>query len=1013
MEIEPAASQYQAITYPQGPLLILAGAGTGKTSTLILRIEHMIHKGLWEPRHVVLLTFTDRARDDLVHRVREELGNIAEEIAISTFHRFCNRLVREYGSSPDAEKLLLQEDDITFLLLNRFDELTFLQSHSFKTDPVSAVTKSFVPFFNRIRDELISPTELELKLSRTELTADFLTTQFPGISDRVETDEYLRQFRDLVRVYRSYQAWKQELGVVDYGDMILDCWEMLNGDLDTINLVRHQFRHIVIDEYQDNNYALNRIAAVIMGDRPDITVVGDEDQCIYSFRGANYYNIRDFRNKYGTEENHGEIALEDNHRSTQEILDVANLSIAHDKNRTPKMLRSSTKRRGPKTAWHVGERREMLTGIPSLVNGLIRWGKHFGDIAVLCRTWNHVDEVAQALQRASIPTDVFVERFFSVREIRDVLAWAHLICGDSKAEMSLFRLLTDYLGRQFAESFFRAYDARIHEDLVESLNAFVSKTDLLPTENERLTEFLEKIEVLRRELKQNRPADEMVWEILSVTDLLKHVRRNYRYAHRLALANVGHLLSLAESFSLREDPKTVDRWLRYMSVLALQGNRHAIQPEFHDTSIATQVMTVHGSKGLQFPVVIIPFLRSGSFPINYSPSGSIDRLPDEWYNWPRPEGLTPREEHLNEERRIFYVAATRAMEELHLFGPEKAQSVFLKEILNETYEYVERQDMKEQQTLRSRNSKSVLKQRLLVELNRELSAHQYANAHTIIDAIGIVEETGGLPEGHAYSRMISDTSSIADRETAETGETVSLSASRVEQYDTCPYKYRLSKVDGVPERKSRVQMEFGIIIHNVLEEFHESQDQSLELLSSLLEKHWRQESFEYSIREEEFKSQGIQLLTDYFKFFQPTRPDILATEANFDFTLPDMSVRIVGKIDRIDREGDSLTVIDYKTSKNKEKAKTSLQLALYTEAIRRNAVEGVTGEAGSAYFHFLRHPEDPIESHIFEERDLKIQMRKVGKVASGIRKREFEPKTGWHCNTCDYRDFLCPAWEEK
>lgn len=1018
MEFEPTVSQLKAITYPSGPLLIIAGAGTGKTSTLILRMEHMIKKGLWRQGNIVLLTFTDRATEEVSARVRDHLTNSAEEITISTFHRFCNRLVREYSKSPDAEKLLLQEDDITFLLLSRFDELKFLKSHDFRTDPVNAVVKSFVPFFNRIRDELISPEELEQKFREADVSQEFMTTQFPGMSEKVDPEEYLRQFNDLVRVYDSYQSWKKELGVVDYGDMILDCWEMLNTDASILRLVREQFRHIVIDEYQDNNYGLNRIATLIAGDRPSITVVGDEDQCIYSFRGANYYNIRDFRQKYGVKKNRGETTLEDNHRSTEEILDAANASIAHDTNRTPKILKSATRRHGPKPVWHVGERLQVLAGIPRLVRRVVNDGRHFGDIAVLCRSWNHVKEVAQAVQMASIPVDVFVERFFSVPEVRSLLAWGHLVCGDVKADISLFHLLTRYGGRPFAEKFFHDYDTPAGDSLIADLNASVLGMDLTRQEKETLQWFIGCIDKLRHELKQNRRADEMVWEILKITDMLKPTRHNYRYRHRLALANVGHIMTLAESFSLREESKTLDRWLEYMSVLVLDGSRPAVQPEFHDSSIAVQVMTVHKSKGLQFPVVIIPFLRSGSFPVNYRPSSVIDRLPEEWYHWRKPEDTTPKDDHLNEERRIFYVAITRAMDEVHFYGPDKARSVLLEEIQSRSEEYVERKDMTKQASSGKRDTQSKLKQKLLVELNRELSARQYENAHLVIDGLQTVEETGELPRDHPYARLM-DGISEDDREIIEKAEDIiHLSASSVEEYDRCPYKYRLGRIDRVPERKSRVQMEFGTIIHNVLQEFHSIQkdlteDQNLQTLLSLLEKHWRSEAFEYLMREEEFKRQGKQMLGNYLEFFKTDRPNVVAREARFDFRIDEIHTQVSGKIDRIDSDEDGLIVTDYKTGKMREKARSNLQLALYTEALRRNAVEGVEGTPVLVRLHFLRYPDDPIESHVFEPGDLTKHLDKVKEAANGIRKRKFNPIVGRHCNYCDYRDFLCPAWENR
>ncbi|MFQ6616102.1 MAG: ATP-dependent helicase [Fidelibacterota bacterium] len=347
MRIEPTRRQKAAIVHPPGPLLIIAGAGTGKTTTLILRIEHMIETGQVPPESIVVITYTERAAEELAARIDGHLGTRSEGITVFTFHALCRHLVAEYGTSRDAAKPLIRENDIVFLLLDRYDSLHMLTSQAFKSDPMGAVTGSFIPFFNRIRDELLLPTEVTILSRELELTEETVPGQFPGLSDKTDAQEYVRQFHDLVKVYETYQSWKVDLGVVDYGDMVTECWEMLRNSGDVLQAVRDRYRHIVVDEYQDNNYALNQIMSLIAGDSPDITVVGDEDQCIYSFRGANYYNIYDFKQRYGVTPENGEIWLEENHRSTREILDLANVAIESDRYRTPKKLVPAQSNRGP------------------------------------------------------------------------------------------------------------------------------------------------------------------------------------------------------------------------------------------------------------------------------------------------------------------------------------------------------------------------------------------------------------------------------------------------------------------------------------------------------------------------------------------------------------------------------------------------------------------------------------------------------------------------------------------
>ncbi|MFQ6616103.1 MAG: PD-(D/E)XK nuclease family protein [Fidelibacterota bacterium] len=688
---------------------------------------------------------------------------------------------------------------------------------------------------------------------------------------------------------------------------------------------------------------------------------------------------------------------------------------------------------------HVGNRNQTLEEIPRLVESLVERGYNYGDVAVLCRTWNQARTVAGALERTFVPVDIFEEHFFDNPLVKDVLAWGNLLSRSfgTGANDALFRVLSQQAGSSFAESFFRSQEESTLGERLAQLRTMIEPDSMDQERREKLSWMLETLSSLKTKLKQKRRADEMIWEILDATDLLKSTRHSYRHLERLALVNAGRLLSLAEDFVARENQSSggLDRWLRYMDILTLRGSMPTIfsPGPRRQTDLGVQVMTIHGSKGLEFPVVMIPFLQAGSLPLSHTPSSTVDCLPESWYRWTRPKNMTPRDEQVSEERRIFFVGLTRAKNEIHLFGPEKRRSLFIKEIFERSDQCLEVKTMAETSSTIShpKASGQTVKQRILVALNRELSSGQYTYAHELIEGLRSLDQEGKLPDDFPLAFSVEDLAGL-ERRPEETGESspasfpapgeppglrpeVTLSASSAEEYDRCPYKYRLKEIDKVPERKSRVQMEFGIIIHRVLEEFHASgtTEWGLDHLLSLLDKHWRSEAFEYVVREEEFKRQGIQMLTDYFQFSLAHPPEVLAREARFDFTLDELNVRVAGKIDRVDREGEALSVTDYKTGRNREKAGSSLQLALYTEALKRNAVTGIEGKPGSARLHFLRFPEEPLESHLFSSKELQTHLETLEKVANGIRRGEFSPKKGWHCRFCDYRDFLCPAWEES
>ena len=997
VSFKPNIAQKTAIYNPPGPLMILAGAGTGKTTTLLHRINHLIQSKQVLPVHMLLLTFTEKVTLEIRRKIRDLTGPLADDITISTFHGFCNALVREHATNANAEKLLWQEEDITYFFINHFDQLTFIQSRIFRANPYGAITGSFIPFIDRIRDELLAPADIKKLYDPVVLSIADIEDIFPNLHADADQEDVLLQLADLVQLFDFFQDKKNELGVVDYGDMILDCWTMLNTHPYILNIVRDKYQHIFIDEYQDNNYALNKIINLIAGDEPSITVVGDEDQCIYSFRGANYYNIKDFEDRYQTLPNYTAVKLVENYRSSSEILGLANASITRNTSRQEKILYRPQElpKNGPKPVWFPTESQDTIIGVPLLVRDLVENQNHlFDDVAIICRTWGHVKSMADALQQAAIPVDIHVEKFFNVPIVKDILAWGHVIAEDEQAEAGLFRILKTPLGHDWTSKF---YNDCQRATITERMAGLAKRAK----DNTTVLWVLSAREKLLGTLRQKPKPDEMVWAILSIlkqTPRLQQLRTNYRYQDRLNLANMARIMSMAERFTTIETNPSLGSWLHYMNILQMNLNLDAVQPLEYDQQEAVQVLTVHQAKGLEFPIVIVPFLRAGSFPMRLQRPKVLDCIPENWKKWSTENKAAANEVHLQEERRVFHVACTRAEDELYLYGPTKSQSIFTKELELDNPETMEVRAMTITEEALQQPKLTEQKQRLLVDLSREIAAHQYDNASQILVEMKSLEQENS-----------SETASIQPG----SENLLRLSASSIGDYETCPYKYRLKHIDRVPERKTRVTMEFGIIIHNVLDEFHGSEAQSQDNLLQLLEKHWRTDAFEYLLREEEFKIQARELLTAYHQYIQDHPPQVVARERKFSFTIDELQVMISGKIDRVDQEGNRLAVVDYKTSKNKEKAKGSLQLALYTEALKRNAVEGVSGKPGSTILHFLRHPDDPLESHVFDTADLDKQMEKVAAVSAGIRRYEFPTKPGdFICRNCDYREFLCPAWEE-
>ncbi len=990
--------QDEAIKRPPSPLMLIAGAGTGKTSTLLHRIRHLITSKSINSENTLLLTFTDKATSEAHDTLKSILGDQTDSIFVGTFHSFCHFIIRRYGSDDHSNDILWDKSDALYYLTNHFDEMTFMKSGKFLEDPIRTIQESFIPFFGHISDELLSYNELKNKLNNVEFTKEWLNINFPGINfDNTELDEIVLQLQDLIKAYSFYQKIKSDNNALDFGDMILGCYELLNNDQKILKEVQKEFKHIFIDEYQDNNYALNKIVNLIIDYNPSITVVGDEDQCIYSFRGANYYNITDFRSRYKSQINYAEITLTENRRSTKQILDLANASIMNNPNRTPKILKSidGNEKTGPKPSLIQTNKQETLEQLPTLIHSLINNGEAlYGNIAVICRGWGNVTAISDAMQKSAIPVDVHIEKFFDVPIVKDVLSWSNLILKNRKSDIGLYRILKQHLGQTWTAKFFQSLERT-------SIDEKLTQLERIKKDSHHITFISDSVLNLQRAYNKTLKADEMVWEIFKIlkdSPLVKNLRNHYRYSHRLNLANAGKILDIAEKFVNKNPNSKLDKWIRFMDVMALDKNQSAAQPEINNKNLAVQVMSIHQSKGLQFPIVIIPFLYSGSFPSNLKRPQIIDRPPSSWMAWDKNTDGSIKELHQQEERRVFYVGITRAEKQLFLFGPTKRQSLFIKELEDLNPQPMEIKEMGSKTEKQfSLNEKQ---QQLLANLNREIAANQINNARDILNEI---EKNTTVNDTSAKDYKLGPTSKLK------------LSSSKISTYNTCSYKYRLKYIDKVPEQRTRASSEFGSIIHSILEDFHSlpNEEQLKDKLLELLNKHWRENSFEYRLRADEFKKQGLELLSNYFEYINKNQPNVVGVEKHFSYDIEDINVSISGKIDRIDYTDGLLNIVDYKTSRKKEKASKNMQMALYTEAIISKAFPDIKGEPGQAILHYLRFGDDPISSHKFSSDELEENKQKIRKIAEGIRNGEFETnKNDFICKNCDYKDFLCPAWEE-
>ena len=976
-------AQSAAIMHRLAPLMLIAGAGTGKTTTLLHRIYFLIEHYQLKPENILTITYTEKAAEELKARLVNNIGLAAKAMTISTFHSFCYNVVQDFPSAPKAPPILMEDGDAIYLFIQDFDQLGPFESREFVVNPLAAITKSFIPFNNRLRDELIDPK----------------SKPNPKIDGEIITTESIAQLNDLRRIYPEFQKWKKMHNFVDFGDMILDCYKLLKSSKSALTKIQNQYKYIIIDEFQDNNFALNEVVKQIVSSTGQITVVGDEDQVVYSFRGASKYNISAFRSTYNWHKNYLEISLAENFRSTQAILDVANDSISHAKFRATKKLIATDKKVGvkPYLIESDGKNHAML-----IANKIKELSKEYNyqDIAVLCRTKKQVQKIAETFDNERIPNRTKLVDYFSIPEIKDLLAWCNLIPETNQQDGSLYRLFAKLIGTKVATDLFSQFSKR----------DYTKRFDLIKSnKNEKMQSFIKKVLALRA-LNQKKNAAEMIWEICVSTKIFRPLLKKYEWQDQLALQNLAQFIARAQDFIARHRAaNSLSAFVNYMNILHDSNGVQTIYPQEIFASPTVTISTVHGAKGAEYPVVFIPYNRAGSFPLNYQKNNFISHPPDDWQEYAIRNKLSPKEQHLEEERRLFYVGITRAKELLYLYAPSKRTSIFIKELNKNLLRVV---TMENNNSSESENSISTIRNKYEKRLRQALGQNQFSVAQELLLAINRLNEIkndGKINWGDSnWENELK--SQLNDTIQFEIPDKLNLSASSIETYQQCPLKYRLSNIDKIPQISSKPTFTFGNIIHRVLEKFHEPNTELSEnRLLELLEKNWESLGFDYATQESDFKRQGREILINYFKHLQEHPVNVIEREFQFSFDIVDITIN--GKIDRIEHGEKGVIVTDYKTSKRSNKAKKSLQLAIYAMFLQQTENLEFGGLPETTALYFLRDTEQPIRAHHFTKQELKDIREKLIEVAQNIRQQKFTPCKGFHCDWCDYKSLLCPEWE--
>lgn len=599
--------QQQAVFTTEGPLLILAGAGSGKTTVLVNRIAYILQSGLCNPWNILAITFTNKAAGELKERISAAVPDGGMDIWAATFHSTCARILRRYGDrlgytshftvyATDDQKRLIK--DITKQL--GIDE---------KRTPAKAVMSEI----SKAKDKMQSP------------------------KDMLKQAEFDSRKLEIAKIYEVYQSRLKTADAMDFDDLLCNAVELFEQHPEILEFYQRQFKYIMVDEYQDTNKVQYKFVAMLAQKHGNICVVGDDDQSIYKFRGATIENILSFENTFKGAK---VIRLEQNYRSTSTILDAANEVISNNTTRKGKTLWTQNPR-GEKVELHTcdSERDEAVFVAKTITDGVAD-GRKYSDYAVLYRTNAQSNAIEQALSRSGIPHRIIGgHRFYDREEIRDMVAYLQVV-NNPHDDVRLSRIIN--VPKRGIGARTVTVAAEIASGLGESIYSVIKEADSYPQLSRAASKLKGFVELIDGFIEAEESGDYSLAELYNLiiehTDYENYLRTE-KENFEVKIENIEELSSNIIKFEEDYgDEADLSNFLEEISLLSDIDNYDAES----DTCV---MMTLHSAKGLEFPVVFITGMEEGLFP-------SIACM------------MNPEE--IGEERRLAYVGITRAKEKLYL-----------------------------------------------------------------------------------------------------------------------------------------------------------------------------------------------------------------------------------------------------------------------------------------------------------------------------------------------------------
>jgi len=1031
------SEQKSAVEFGDGPLLIIAGAGTGKTTVITERIKHLISSGRAKPQEILALTFTEKASREMEERVDLALPYGVTQMWISTFHAFCDRILRNEGLAIGLDpnfKLMTEAVTIQFFRTNLFAfDLSYFRPLGNPTKFISGM----IQHFSRLKDEDVNPSQyMEWVNSKHEARNP---KQIKNSKTKIINDdnEEMEKYRELAQAYKTYEELKIKYGVMDYGDLIAYTLKLFRTRKSILKKYQEQFKYLLIDEFQDTNFAQNELAILLSGSKKNITVVGDDDQAIYRWRGAAISNILQFRTHFPKT---SIVVLTKNYRSTKEILDRSYQMIQNNNpdrlevvEKIDKKLECVRRINGmPIKLLYVdrveNEAEEVAKIIKNLqltMNSEQKKNYQWKDVAILVRANAHAEPFVRALSRNGIPYQFLGPgQLFRQPEVKDLICYLKILY-DIQDTVSLFRVLSmDHFqipardiaalisyARQQGMSLFEVCETIANSDIAEVARPNSGVLRSFPLASARVqapTAKNSNLSALPATEEQNPPAGEAGFVPSRRDDTLRLSSDGEK-----KIASVMTLI------------------LKHLSLLKKETAGQILYYFMEETGLLKSYISIKTTKEERAAENIAKFFdKLKSYEADHE-DASVFSVVD-WLDLSMDLGESPLAANSDwntyDAVNILTIHSAKGLEFpivflVNLVGArfpttEKHEQIpipdtLVKEILPEgDYHLEEERRLFYVGMTRARDVLFFTAAKYYGEGKREKKISPF-----VIETLGeetIRQEDAKTGRPEEKQLLLLDWAKPKEAEEKRERQPVHyLSYSQAETFKRCPLQYKYRYIIRIPVPPSSA-LSFGDTIHKTLYAFYErakkGEPVDKQILLKFYHENWKSIGYKNKGYEEKMKQHGVELLEEFFQKGYDHTVQVIALEQPFKIKIT-QDLTLGGKIDRIDKRKDGkLEIIDYKTGSAPKKKDPSqdVQLSVYALAATEQGIYGEKPENIIVSFYFLEGQEKVSSTRAGGQ--LEDVRQDIKHIAEDISLSHFSPAPGKHCDFCEFR-LICEAWK--